>query len=100
MSPAVSTINLPAVSHNTRQSTRVWAIPTKFQDFVNLPSIVVKTNIVTVLPQLNKFTSAYRAFVVNITHVPELRSYKSAYQCSVWCEAMAIELATLEANKT
>lgn len=79
-----------------RHSTRLKTIPTKFHDFVGLPSNFHAS----VNSFSSTFTPKYHAFVANIFHVPEPASYKVACQHSVWCEAMASELTALEANKT
>ncbi|XP_074376995.1 uncharacterized protein LOC141718512 [Apium graveolens] len=78
-----------------RHSTRVKHIPSKFQDFVGLPKPVGST-----VNNLTVFRSHYQHFISNISHIPEPVSYKAACQHSVWCKAMTLELAALEANKT
>lgn len=96
-SPVPMTIDNSSLSPPPiRQSTRHKTIPSKFHDFVGLPS----TLHASVNSFSSNFTPKYHAFVANVSHVPEPTSYKVACQHSVWCEAMAAELATLEANKT
>ncbi|XP_074327978.1 uncharacterized protein LOC141665894 [Apium graveolens] len=90
---SIQTSSSPVVP--LRHSTRSRTVPTKFLDFVGLPSRLGSS-----VNNFTVFEPQYQDFTANITHIPEPTSYKIACQHSVWCQAMAIELAALEANKT
>ncbi|XP_074352900.1 uncharacterized protein LOC141692057 [Apium graveolens] len=95
----VHTIDTPVpFIQPTRQSTRLKAIPTKFQDYVGLPKLLSSSVI-----QENhflKFTPEHQVFLSNVTSVPEPVSYKITYKYPVWCEAMTAEITSHEANHT
>lgn len=46
----------------------------------------------------SKFSSSYQAFAANLVVITEPTSYYAACKHPVLCEAMAVELAALEAK--
>lgn len=115
----VSTTSLPTVQPTTStipsvQPTTAAArpqrhrhLPAKFSDFTGLPSHLANSiqissshakmtslsDFIEALP----FDSTSLHFVATTTKIPEPTSYKQAIKHSCWCEAMSVELATLEA---
>lgn len=83
---------------------RTKSVPNKFQDYIGLPknlnSSSSSTTLTTISSPYHNFSPAYQSFSANVSHVPESTSYYTACKHHVWCTAMAVELAPLEANNT
>ncbi|KAL8126916.1 hypothetical protein AgCh_014006 [Apium graveolens] len=81
--------------------TRIRTLPSKFADYTGLPYIQLQPGsslqgYVDCLP----FDPISISFIAYATKIIEPISYKQVVKHSIWCEAMSVELAALEANHT
>lgn len=100
-----STTHIPPPPTTSRPH-RIRTVPTKFNDFTNLPPSF------TASPQVNNVSHSppfisyelkspsYHSHICNMSPLTEPHSYSQAIQDPNWCVAMASELNALEQNDT
>lgn len=94
-SPVPDTQSLPDISSPAPivRPQRNRQLPSRFKDFTCLPTHLCNLT-------YSPFNTSYQHFHANVDHIIEPTTYKQACLFPQWCEAMAVELAALDANKT
>ncbi|KAK1368489.1 hypothetical protein POM88_034581 [Heracleum sosnowskyi] len=113
LSPSPQYINISPILHDQQNQpnsqiplvctrpVRSRKLPTKLSDYTGLPShLISKAQANSITVDYSVFSSSYKAFLSKVDQIYEPKTYHQASKHTVWCEAMAVELTALEANKT